>query len=168
MLTQLSMSVLANWTLQQDNPDSWQPTVYGPDGMVANFASIDLTVQNNLFLDYIELASGASTTLTLANLIDYVGEEFTPTQLWAFFLIPQTYVWTVQPGASNGLQIWGGSGVTLPIQPEVGLLYPWLPGGTPLTVSGTANELKFTNTGGETDYANLALVCYSASDTDEL
>lgn len=161
-LTQFSMSSNMNWTLQAANPGNFADTVYGQDGLQAAFGSISLVSWDQVFTDYLTLATTASATITLASLLNYAGETFTPTAFLAIFLLPTANVWSIAKGGTHGLDIFGIGGTTpVKVQPVVGLMYPYNPAGSGLVISSTVNEVTFTNTGGTTDTASLAIACFA-------
>jgi len=161
-LSQFSMTAAMNWTLNAANAGNFAGTTYGPDVLQSFFGTISLTSWDQVFTDFLTLATTASATITLASLLNYAGETFTPTKFLAIFLLPTANVWSIAKGGTHGLDIFGIGGTTpVLVQPVTGLMYSYNPAGSGLAISSTVNEVTFTNTGATTDTASLAIACFA-------
>ncbi len=160
VISQLSYVNALNWALTSPLTP-FQPETQGPDNLTYNGGSIDLTIWNRLYLSNISLTTGATTTIDLTALTDLLGNAIAFGHIWLIVLKPVLYTWTVEPGAANGLEIFGGTGVILPVRAGLNQDFKC---GTPagaasggLTVDATHKNLKLTNTGAGTDTAQLAI-----------
>jgi len=151
--------MVVQWTLSKSN-GLFASTTQGPDGIEYNLANLN-ALFDQVYAAALSVPTSATTTLDLTSLTNLVNESLSFTALLFLFALPSVSTLSVGPGASNGLQIFGGSGVTVAVPLNGALFWGGDPAGTGLTVNSTNKTLAFQNTGSGTLSVDIVLAGHS-------
>ena len=160
MLTQLQTNLVVQWV--QSTPNGvFKPTTQGVDGVDWNTADLAAGF-NEVYAASLTVGAGTTTTLDLTSLENLVYATFSFTALLYLFAFPQGSSVRVGPGASNGLDLFGGTNAVT--APANGCLF-WSgdPAGAGLAVTGTAKTIALYNPGGAPLTLELVLVGAAAT-----
>ncbi|QJW98689.1 hypothetical protein [Frigoriglobus tundricola] len=155
-ISTLSANMVVQWALTHTNTGGFAPTTQGPDGVEYNLADLN-TIFDQLYSASLTVNPSSTTTLDLTSLTNLVDESLSFTALLFLFALPSGAALSVGPGASNGLQIFGGTGVAVGVPVNGALFWGGDPAGAGLTVNSTNKTLAFRNAGAGTLTLDLVL-----------
>lgn len=116
----------------------------GVSGIEYNTADLN-AIFDRVYADNIDIAGSTNTTLDLTSLTDRLGDAINFSKILFVFILPTDSNVTIEPGASNGLELFGGTGRPVTVLDGGALLFGGKPSGTGITVDGTHKTVKLTN-----------------------
>lgn len=146
-LQTVAATVQLQWTQFKTNT-GFGNTTEGTDNLTFNLSTLAAAF-NNVYVAQLSVANGAPQTIDLTTAItNLVGESLTFSEFLLLMVVPTVQDIQVGPGASNGLQIFGGSSVNVLVKKNGVLFFSVDPAGSGLTVDSTHKTLTFTSPSG--------------------
>jgi hypothetical protein len=133
-----------SWTQSVTN-SGFVKTTQGPDKLTATLAP-STTTYNRIYAVKGTLAGGASVTINLQGVTDYLNQSLTLTKVIAFMLKATTTGMKFEPGASNPLT-WPLTGTSPVLTVQAGGFFI-IGDGAAHTVNATDKNFKITNLDG--------------------
>jgi len=145
-VTLLNANMVVQWAMTRTN-GVFAPTRQGVDGIEYNLADLNAIFQS-VYVESKAIVGSGTYTIDLTSLANLVNESILFTKLLFLFVLPIGSGVNIAPGASNGLQLFGGSGRSIDVPANGCEFWGGDPAGTGLTVDATHKTLLFTNTSG--------------------
>lgn len=142
-LTLLTANMVVQWAMSKANPP-FAPTKQGTDGLEYNLADLN-DIFDKVYVVSAAVAGSGTLTVDLKALTDLVNDPIDFTAVLFAFVLPIGSGVSVEPGAANGLELFGGTGRVVDVLENGALFYGGDPAGDGIVVDATHKTLLFTN-----------------------